>query len=219
MAYRGVIFDLDGTLLNTLDDLADAVNAVLVQHHLPPHPTEAFRYFIGDGVRMLVHRALPEDRRGEELVSECIAEVREVYGRMWNQKTQPYPGIPELLEALALREVKCAVLSNKPDPLTRKCVATLLPQGRFACVYGERSGVARKPDPAGAIAVLQELALPPGEVLYLGDSAVDMQTANAAGLFAVGALWGFRDATELRAHGARVLIERPSELLSLFGSV
>ncbi|NOX53686.1 MAG: HAD family hydrolase [Planctomycetes bacterium] len=212
---RGVCFDLDGTLLDTLHDIADAANSVLRQYSCPPHPVDAYRLMIGDGVNVLFQRALPPDRQDPELIQQCADGFRRAYAECWNVHTKPYPGIPELLDALTRRGLKLAVLSNKPHKHTRDCVAAYLSRWRFETVLGQRDDVPRKPDPAGAHEAAAEMGLPPEQILYLGDTAVDMQTARAAGMFPVGALWGYRSAEELRQAGAEVLIDRPSELLNL----
>ncbi len=215
MNYKAVLFDLDGTLLDSLEDLADSMNAVLRRNGHPEHPLEAYRYFVGDGVEALARRVLPEGHRDEAAIAACIEQMREEYKDRWDKKTRPYPGIPELLDALTERAVKLGVLSNKPDATTRTMVAALLPRWSFDDVVGARPEVPRKPDPAGALEIARRLAVAPAEFLYLGDTDTDMKTAVAAGMFPVGALWGFRDAEELTASGAKVLIEKPTDLLGL----
>jgi len=215
MAYSAVLFDLDGTLLDTLADLADSGNWALGQLGCAEHPTESYKYFVGDGVENLVRRALPAGRSDAATVARCAELVREAYGRRWAEKTRPYPGIPELLDALVARRMPMAVLSNKPDDFTRLCVGRLLPRWPFAAVVGARASLERKPDPAGALLIAERLGLAPAEILYLGDTNTDMQTAVAAGMFPVGALWGFRTAEELTASGAQRLIESPRELVEL----
>jgi phosphoglycolate phosphatase len=215
MHYHAVLFDLDGTLLNTLADLADSGNWALGQLGFAEHPTAAYKYFVGDGMENLVRRAIPAGRSDAATVARGAALVREAYSRRWAEKTRPYAGIPELLDALVAREMPMAVLSNKPDDFTHLCVEKLLPRWAFATIVGARASLARKPDPAGALMIAERLGLAPAEILYLGDTNTDMQTAVAAGMFPVGALWGFRAAEELTASGARRLIERPAQLLEL----
>jgi len=215
VSYRAVLLDLDGTLLDTLEDLADSMNAAVGRLGFPPHPVAAYRYFVGDGVVNMALRALPEDHRDEATVARCVEEMRRIYAEHWADKTRPYPGVPELLDALAERGVGTAVLSNKPDDSTRLCVAKLLPRWRFDAVLGVSEAVPPKPDPTGVRRIAAQLGVPPAEFLYLGDTNTDMQTATEAGMFAVGALWGFRTADELLASGAKVLIERPGDLLGL----
>ncbi|MDH3198758.1 MAG: HAD family hydrolase [Candidatus Krumholzibacteria bacterium] len=215
MRFDAVIFDLDGTLLDTLGDIAAAMNAVLAAHGHPAHPAAAYKHMIGDGVGMLVRRALPEGAREQARIAALETEMRETYGRAYAVRTRPYEGIPDMLDALAARGLALAVLSNKPDALTRACVEALLPRWRFAAVVGEKAGVPPKPDPAGARAIVAAVAAAPERVLYVGDSGVDMETAVAAGLFPAGALWGFRSRAELERGGARVLLARPADVLPL----
>ncbi|MEN6458979.1 MAG: HAD family hydrolase [Thermoguttaceae bacterium] len=215
MNYRAVLFDLDGTLLDTLTDLADSTNAALRSLGFPTHPRESYQQFVGDGVERLIQRALPVERRDAATVAACGRCMRKEYGDRWAATTRPYAGIPELLDRLTDRRMPMAVLSNKPEEFTRLCVAQLLPGWKFAAVVGAGPALPKKPDPSGARQIAAELGVAPGECLYLGDTNTDMQTAAAAGMFAVGALWGFRTADELAASGARVLLKSPLDLLPL----
>jgi phosphoglycolate phosphatase len=213
MQFQAIVFDLDGTLLDTLGDLANSMNRVLERRGFPTHERELYQQFVGDGMEVLVRRALPEGRQGERSVEDCFQAMREEYGARWRESTRPYAGIPELLDALGERRLRMAVLSNKPDDFTREMVGALLAPWRFNAVVGARPEVPKKPDPTMALAIARDLAVSPGRILYLGDSGTDMRTAVAAGMFPVGALWGFRAAAELQASGARGLISRPMELL------
>ena len=214
MPYKAILFDLDGTLLNTLEDLGDAVNRVLKREGLPAHSLSAYRHFIGDGVVMLMSRALPEHKRNDATIRSLVKAFRRDYGKNWNVKTKPFEGVPGMLDALSRRSIRMAVLSNKPHVMTRRCIEELLPDWTFDVVLGQRENVPRKPDPSGALEVADHLNLLPQQVLYLGDSAVDMLTARAAGMFAIGALWGYRSMDELRGAGAQALIDRPGDVLS-----
>jgi phosphoglycolate phosphatase len=209
------VFDLDGTLLDTIDDLADSMNAVLAGMGFPGHSIAEYKYFVGDGVVMLVRRALPEANRDEATVVLAIAAQRREYGKRWADKTKPYDGVPELLDALAERGLALAVLSNKPDDFTRVVVGKFLPRWKLAIVRGESKTTPPKPDPQGAVAIAKEFGIAPAQCLYVGDTNTDMRTACAAGMHAVGALWGFRTADELLASGARALIAHPLDLLKL----
>lgn len=213
MPTRAVVFDLDGTLVDTLGDIAAALNHALRAHHLDALPPATIQALVGDGARVLVERALPPGREAlrEPVLQAFLARYREHL----TDTTRPYAGVLELLEALAARGLRLCVLSNKPDALTRGVVAELLGAGRFALVRGQREGVARKPDPAGALELARELGIPPEEWLYLGDTAVDMETARRAGMVPVGALWGYRGRAELEAAGATRCILSPGELLEL----
>lgn len=215
MDIKAVIFDLDGTLLDTLDDIADSANRVLRAAGLPEHPVDRYRYFVGEGLLRLVERILPADRRSKDQVSSLVMAFREDYSRSWKVKTRLYEGIGELLDGLQQRGKKLGVFSNKPHEFTVICVREFLAAWTFAAVLGQQEGRPRKPDPAGALEAARMLGVKPGEVLYLGDTATDMQTATAAGMLPVGALWGFRTAGELRSSGARHLAASPTEVLDL----
>jgi phosphoglycolate phosphatase len=212
---RAALFDLDGTLLDSLADIADAMNGVLAEHGLPTHPLPPYRQFVGDGLRMLVRRALPDGQRDDETIERCVAAMKRLYGERLFVKTAPYPGVAELLDQLQQRNLVLAVLSNKHDGPTRELVDHFFGLARFATVQGKRDGVPLKPDPTAAIAIASQLEIPAQQWLYLGDTSTDMQTANAAGMVAVGVRWGFRDADELRQAGAQHLISHPRELLEL----
>ena len=215
--YRALISDLDGTLLDTLEDLADSVNAALARLGLPQREIDAYRYFIGDGRRALALRALPKDRRDEAIIDSLIVRIGEEYERRWMNHTKPYEGIPQLLDTLTARGVRMAILSNKLHSYTEAVVSKLLPDWSFEFVLGESPSTPRKPDPSGAMHIMERMGVEPGECLYIGDSGVDMQTATAAGLYPVGVLWGFRTADELLSNGAKVLVEKPADIVPLFG--
>ncbi len=215
MSHSAVLFDLDGTLLNTIDDLTDAINAALAKSGLPARSVAECRYFVGDGVQQLVLRSLPEGRRDAATAAAITEAYRAAYAANWDRKTTVYEGIPELLDGLTARAVAMAVFSNKPDDFTRLMVARLLPRWPFAAVRGARGDRPRKPDPAVALEIARDIGVCPADFLYVGDTDTDMQTAAAAGMYAVGALWGFRTADELLRNGARTLIAHPSELLRL----
>jgi phosphoglycolate phosphatase len=214
MNYRAVIFDLDGTLLNTLDDLGNAMNRTLEHEGFPTHSIDAYRYFVGNGVMMLVKRALPEEHRDDETIQQCLTKFMTDYQQHCQIDTRPYEGIAEMLDALAARGLKMAVLSNKPDAEAKRCVADLLTNWSFEVVLGHREGMPHKPDPAGAQEIAEQFQLPPSEILYVGDTATDMQTALAARMFPVGVLWGFRSREELVQSGARAVVEHPLDIAS-----
>ncbi|MCK4623702.1 MAG: HAD family hydrolase [Phycisphaerae bacterium] len=215
MNYQAVLFDLDGTLLDTIDDLADSMNAALERLGCPGHGVDEYRLFVGDGVDTFARRVLPEDRQDEPIVARCVELLQAEYANRWNVKTRPYDGVAEMLNGLAARGLAMAVLSNKPDDSTKLCVANLLPDWRFDMVQGVADGFTPKPDPAGALKIAETIGIAPGEFLYLGDTNTDMQTATAAGMYPVGATWGFRPADELSANGAKTLINHPTDLLKL----
>jgi phosphoglycolate phosphatase len=211
--FHAVLFDLDGTLADTLADLANAVNHALTTLGCPAHPIHPYRHMVGDGARNLCQRALPADR--QDLTDDALRLMRAHYEAHCFDTTRLYPGIPELVSALAERRYKLAVLSNKPEVFTKRMVAHYFPAAPFAAVHGQQPDVPIKPDPAMALQIAGELKVAPANWLYLGDTNTDMRTATAAGMYPVGALWGFRDRDELLASGARTLIEKPEELLGL----
>lgn len=205
MKFRAVIFDLDGTLLDTLDDLADSMNRVLELNRLPQHPQDAYKYFVGDGIEMLVRRALPFQVASDRELQRFVKEMKNEYAQRWLHRTRPYAGIPEMLAAFAAAGAAMAVLSNKPDEASQAIVKALLPDGAFQVVLGATPQRPKKPNPAAALEIAGRLGIPPAEFLFIGDTAIDMQTARAAGMFPVGVLWGFRPAEELIAAGAKLL--------------
>jgi phosphoglycolate phosphatase len=213
--FSAVIFDLDGTLLDTLSDIGDAANRVLDALGYSQHRLDDYRQFVGSGVRMLFARALPEGAADEATVTRCAERFQVEYARHWNVATRPYEGVAEMLDRVLQRGVKMAVLSNKPDDFTRRCVQYYLAAWPLAPVLGQREGIARKPDPAGVLEILDHWQIPAQQCLYLGDSDIDMQTATAAGVLPIGATWGFRTADELIRSGARHLIHQPTELTAL----
>lgn len=215
MKYEAVLFDLDGTLIDTVDDIGDAANRVLSNRGFPIHPISTYYQFIGEGVKVLFTRALPQEKRNEDLINTCLKEFVEDYRRNYDVKSKPYDGIPEMLNALNARGLKLAILSNKPDPLTKDCVTSLLSNLDFGVVFGQRDSVPRKPNPQAALEIAKKLSISPSDFLYLGDTAIDMKTAVSAGMFPVGVAWGFRPVKELKENGARVIIDKPIQLLDL----
>jgi phosphoglycolate phosphatase len=214
---KAVLFDLDGTLLDTLSDLATSMNSVLARFDFPTHPREAYRYFVGDGVEALARRVLPEERRTPATVRRCVEAMRAEYQEHWADTTKLYQGIPELLDALAGRGLRLNILSNKPDDFTRLTVDHFLPRWPWSQVRGVSPETPPKPDPRGALAIAEQLGLEPRQFLYLGDTNTDIKTALACGMYPVGALWGFRTATELTEAGAKALLENPEQLLEMIG--
>lgn len=216
MSIKAVLFDLDGTLLDTLRDLADSGNEVLAARGFPTHSTEAYRTFIGNGMVNLVRDIFPDGHRpteGEE-TDAVLADYREAYGRNWRNTTIPFPGIAEMLDTLKDRDIPIGVLSNKAHDFTEKCVEAFLGDWKWDVVLGARNGVPKKPDPAGAVEAAARLGLAPEECAFVGDSDVDMFTAVRAGMRAVGVSWGFRSVEELRSAGAETILEHPADLLA-----
>ncbi|MHB8955308.1 MAG: HAD family hydrolase [Pirellulaceae bacterium] len=219
MQIQAVIFDLDGTLLDSLADIANAANTILQSHGFPSHSIDAYRMFVGDGVGRLVHRVVPEAyQQDQTLLATLVREFVEEYRTTWNIESRLYDGIAELLDELVRREIRLAVLSNKPQAATERCVGHYLAQFGFAAVLGQQADRPPKPDPTGAHQIMAHLELPAEGCCYLGDTGVDMQTARGAGMLAVGVTWGFRETAELLAGGAQKLIDHPRQLLPLLES-
>lgn len=203
------IFDLDGTLLDSLEDLADSSNHILGLHGYPPHPVEAYRYFVGDGIRKLVERTLPEEARRDEVIDVIYKEFLEYYAIHKMDKTQPYAGIVALLEGLQAKGVKLAVASNKAHEAMAPLMAHFFPTIRFTAVLGNKPGARPKPDPGIVLEIMRIAQEDTTTTVYAGDSGVDMETAARAGLRKVGVLWGYRTKEELLAAGADWLLPRP----------
>ncbi|MBT8333799.1 MAG: HAD family hydrolase [Deltaproteobacteria bacterium] len=207
-----VIFDLDGTLLNTLDDLADAANKMLRLHGFTPHPTDAYRTFVGDGLFVLIKRITPA-HTSKEMLQSCMGVFQREYEGNWNNKTALYPEIDTMLNRLTELQVNIAILSNKPDNYTKKCVGEFLASHDFYPVFGQREHIERKPSPTGALEIAKKLNAAPRSCLFVGDSSVDMKTGNAAGMVSIGVSWGFRTESELLEAGAQHIIHHPLELV------
>jgi phosphoglycolate phosphatase len=210
------IFDLDGTLLDTLDDLADSANEALETSGFPGHPVASYRTFVGDGMTVLMERILPEADRSPATVASLLELYRAAYQRRWKAKTRLYPGIDALLHNLTERGIPLAVLSNKPQAYTEIVMAHFLGHHRFEIIFGQREGIPHKPHPAGAHEIAARLGRAAADILFIGDTSTDMDTATAAGMIPVGVLWGFRGAEELQSHGAAHLVAEPEEILTLF---
>lgn len=215
MSKKLVIFDLDGTLLDTIGDLAAACNRTLAVHGYPEHPLDRYRLFVGNGMSKLVERALPPEVRTPEYVERIRGEFVPYYQEHIAESTRPYEGIPGLLEELAARGVAVAVASNKYDEGTRRLIAAFFPGVRFAAVLGQRAGVPTKPDPAIVNDILGAAGVAREETLYVGDSGTDMRTARNAGVESAGVTWGFRGREELEAEGADHIVDTPAAIAAL----
>ena len=212
--FKAVLFDLDGTLTNTLQDIADAMNRSLRLHGLPEFPVDAYRYLVGDGAKKLAERVV---RDRQELADSVRATYQAYYQDHSLVATKPYDGISEMLRALQSQGLKLAVFSNKPDADTKNVVAHFFPEIRWTAVRGQLEGVPVKPAPDGALAAAAAMDVSPEEVLYLGDTSTDMHCARNAGMYPVGALWGFRTAEELLESGAARLVSDPLQVLACTG--
>lgn len=191
------IFDLDGTLLNTIADLAEAANHALERAGYPTHSPAAYPYFVGNGVTRLLQRVLPEDARDADTVARMRGYFTEYYGSHLTTHTQPYPGINELLATLREHNVDIAVASNKYQQAVDQLIEYFFPHLDWAAVCGQRDGVPVKPDPSIVFGILSECPTPKDDVIYIGDSGVDMETARRAGVTSIGVTWGFRPEREL----------------------
>lgn len=209
-----VIFDLDGTLVDSLADLAEAVNYALSQFNFPVHPLESFRYFVGNGVPKLIERALPEDNRSQEQ----IEQTKEIFGTYYNMhctdKTRPYDGIEKLLADLKRQGIKLAVASNKSDEFARLIVKHFFGD-TFDCVSGGKADIPKKPAPDIVFGIMKELGVSAEDTYFIGDSNVDMFTAQNAGIKSIGCLWGFRTKEELVSGGADFIAEKPDDIYKI----
>ena len=210
-----IVFDLDGTLINSLEDLADSANHILTRHGFPTHPVDAYRYFVGDGVRKLIERILPPEERNDAQIEQCQQEFVEYYKVHMEDKTAVYEGITELLKALKVRGLKIAVATNKVHSAVAPLMEKYFPEIQFDSMIGQREGVPVKPNPHIMFDILKETGCEPIEALHVGDTATDMQLAHNAGVTPVGVLWGYRPLEELQEARARYIIEHPLELLEI----
>ena len=208
-----VLFDLDGTLINSIDDLADSTNYALQQCGLPLHTVDEYKYFVGNSVDPLIRRALPEEEKENQELFDRVKKIYlSYYAAHSKDKTRPYPGISDLLSRCNKAGVLVAVVSNKPDDITADVVRYYFPQIHFAATMGPKEGIPKKPDPAGVFKIEEYLGLAPEDFLYVGDTSVDMRTGKNAGLFTVGVLWGFRTGDELCGAGASYLVRSPEDI-------
>ena len=215
------IFDLDGTLIDSLEDLAEAMHHAIARQGFAVHSTDRYRMMVGSGLSVLTDRAAgaPDSRYTDAVKQEIVADFNQYYTRHCLDHTKPYPGIPALLEELNRRSIAFAVNSNKPDAFSNRIVSALIPKAPFSFVWGKREGCERKPSPDGALGIMQGLGFRPEETVYIGDSDVDVYTAANAGISFCGVRWGFRSPQELIAAGAVHLAESPEELLQLILTV
>lgn len=213
MDIEAIIFDLDGTLLDSIGDIATCGNETLVAMGFPQLTVDEFRAHVGDGMAGLARKVIPSEHRDEATVAKFLEGYRALYSQKWNQTTVSYGGIEDLLENLRARGVRLAVLSNKRDDFTRVCVDRLLPPGVFMEVRGESEITPKKPDPRGALSVAENLGVEPRRCIFVGDSEIDAETAQRAGMKFVAVEWGYRSRAELESVGARNFIKTPGQLL------
>jgi phosphoglycolate phosphatase len=212
---KGVIFDLDGTLVDTLEDIAASMNRALALNGYPELPAEDYSEKVGSGIRRLAFLSLPKEERREEIADSIAADAIRFYSEKPLAFSRVYPGIMELMSSLKSRKIKTAVLTNKPDPVAQKVIEGLFASNTFSIVRGEIFESPRKPDPACVWEILVDFGLTPANVVFAGDSEIDMETASASGCFALGVSWGYRSREILLKAGARHIIEKPEELLDL----
>lgn len=217
MVYKAIICDLDGTLINSVDDIGDSCNHTLKFHGYPIHPIEDYKYFVGSGAKVLLQRALPPSAQDEATVEKCLADFREYYADHCEHKTFAYDGIIELLKEFSARHIRIAVLTNKPQPHSEKCINKYFADIDIETIigFGNKYNLPPKPDPSGALKIAAIFNLTPEQFLFLGDTSIDMKTATAAGMLAVGVSWGFRPVKEMVDNGAKRIIDKPVELLKL----
>lgn len=210
------IFDMDGTLIDSLADLADCVNAALAAYSLPTHPLDSYKYFVGLGAKHLIRSALPEGTPGD-LAAQVAARYHAEYDKGWKVKGRPYEGIPAMLERLARMGVPMAVLSNKPHAFAVEFTDYFFPGVPFVSVQGSSESRVAKPDPAMALAVAERMGVAPDRIAVMGDTRTDMETAGNAGMLSIGVTWGFRPESELVEFGAKVLLHKPEDLFERVG--
>jgi len=213
MAIRAVMFDLDGTLLDTLGDLSASANHALAALDRPTHEPPAYRRFVGRGVHQLFVDALGTD--AQHLVDDAVTLFLAWYKDHQFDSSTPYPGITDMLDALERQQLGLAILSNKPDPATQTVVGHYFGDRPWLSIRGHRQDTPPKPDPMGAQQTFEATGIDAAQWAYVGDSDVDMQTGKRAGMYTIGVSWGFRDADELSAHGADAVVDHPSDLVTL----
>lgn len=214
MELKSVIFDMDGTLLDTLDIISRTNNEILHLHGFPTHTVDEYKGFVGDGMRMLMRRALPKGT-GEDVVTALLPEVLDLYHEKGVGTIPPFPGIREMLSGLVKREIKISILTNKEHKYALLNAETILGEFTFDAILGERTGIPLKPAPDGIFEIAEITKIPLSQTVYAGDMKADILTAKNAGITSVGCLWGFGRKEDLAAFGADFLITRPSELLDL----
>ena len=212
MTQKAIIFDLDGTLIDSLEDIAICMNQVLKELNLPYYEIQDYKYFVGGGISILVDNALDKNI-SQEIKNKVTSRFKEVYDQKLHKKTLPYEGIYELLDELEKLKFKIGILSNKPHEFTVQYANNLFSKYNMTEVHGQKEEIPKKPNPIAAINIAKRFELPCEKVYFVGDTMVDMQTAKNAGMIAIGVLWGFRDEKELKDNGADFIVSKPSDLL------
>jgi len=214
MKYKAVIFDLDGTLVNSIKDIADAMNVVLEKRNYPIYDYKTYKTFVGSGVRSLVVKALPAENPKNEEVESCLNDMMQVYSKCCTKKTAPYDGVLDLLEKLKALNLQVCVLSNKEDTLTKKVASALLPDYLYP-VLGLKEETLKKPNPTVALQICETINVKPEETIFVGDTDVDILVAKNAKILPVGVTWGFRDEKELIKAGATYILKHPLDLIKI----
>ena len=213
MKYQAAIFDMDGTLIDSLEDLTDSVNEAMAHYDFPSHTLEECRYFVGNGARKLIERSVPKDKASDsDFVSEVLEYYNGCYKRHLTNKTHPYDGILEMLQNLQSKKIPLGVCTNKQQFAADEIISAMFPANMFGAVIGDQKGMPRKPDPAKVLKIAAQFNVKPERVAYFGDTSVDMETAHNAGFLSIGVTWGFRPKSELIESGAEIIINHPSEL-------
>lgn len=212
MKISSIIFDLDGTLLDTIEGLADTTNEVLQHFDFPLHSLEKYKLFVGNGLRVLIERATPGGASAA-VIDQCCLEFEKIYSKRWMSKCCPYDGINDMLATLQKRDIPLAVLSNKPHQFTKLFVEEFFAKDMFQVVFGQRDGFAKKPAPDVALEIAKKLQVPNNTTLFVGDTAVDIQTGKNAKMKTAAVSWGFRPVEELLGNNPDILINHPKELL------
>jgi len=211
MRFKAVIFDLDGTLLNTLEDIVDSVNQVLIGYGLDTNQIEYYKLRIGRGAQNLIRQASCGNL-DDSKIDDAVREFQRIYAKRFNLKTEKYDGIEDLLTWLDKKGIFYAVLSNKPHNLTNKIIRHYFPHRNFSAIIGQQTGIPLKPDPTQVIKIISHIKCKAEEVVFIGDSGIDMETAHNAGTFALGILWGYREQSELVKYGANALAHTPKDI-------
>ncbi|MBC8399908.1 MAG: HAD family hydrolase [Candidatus Marinimicrobia bacterium] len=215
MVIKALIFDMDGTLVNSLSGIVQAMNRILLKAGFPTHSEKAYLGFVGAGIETLVTRSLPQNQRTPEQIFSSVLDLRREYSSTWRNSGSLYDQIPQLLDSLTASGLTMAILSNKPHDFTEQFTEYFLARWKFNPVQGAEIGKPKKPDPESALMIANNLNLSPSQIMIIGDSGIDMETACNAGIIPVGVSWGYRSVKELKTAGAKFIIDNPSDLLNL----
>ena len=219
MKIKAVLFDLDGTLVNSLADLADSVNFTLQEFGFATHENEKFKYFIGDGMQKLIERVLPDDKKDNDSIKQVLSAFMCRYREHFADKTVAYDGIYELVNSLDKMNLKLAIVSNKAQDMAVEVTNKVLSGLNFDIICGKREGYPTKPDPTLTLEIINELGVKPSECIFIGDSGMDMAVAKNAKVIGIGVLWGFRTEAELLENGADYIVNNPNEIAEIIKDI